>query len=520
MNDKAFEKLDERISRFIPYDQSQELLLPKNVQDYVPENHVARTVSRIIDSIDISDIVMSYDYEGAPPYHPLMMLKIVIYSYMIGIRSSRKIDALLQDSLVFMYLSGRQTPNFRTICRFRGEHEDRIEEILEEVVEICVILGMVGGENVYYDGTKIKASASVRNSKTKKKIEKEIEELKKEVKTILKEAKEVDEREDALYGDKNPYTGEGKVSPLLKKLEKVEKLEEIREVLLEREKEKEKEKEEKKEKEKEEKKEKEKEEKINTTDPDANIMQFSDKTKKPAYNGLVAVDEKEKVIIACFITDEATDHNQLIPLTEKVKENVGTPNNVGADAGFFSYDNIEYCDKENITPYIPDNFYKVEEKKKNKRYRKSQFKYDPETDTYTCPEGKELSFSHIQKRKEKPDLRVYKCSDCPGCPQKEKCTKAEHRTISRDPREHYMEEVRTRLKTEKGKEMKKQRNTTVEPTFGNMKYNKKFTHFLLRGIEKAGIEFILTCIAIDIEKIHTYITAHNIDLNTVLATIT
>ena len=164
--------MDERISKFIPYDQSQELLLPKNVQDYVPENHVARTVSRIIDFIDIHAIVMSYDYEGAPLYHPRMMSKVTVYAYMIGIRSSRKINALLQDSLVFMYLSGRQTPNFRTICGFRGEHKSKIEEILDQVVELCVILGMVGGENVYYDGTKTKANASVRNSKTKEKIEK------------------------------------------------------------------------------------------------------------------------------------------------------------------------------------------------------------------------------------------------------------------------------------------------------------------------------------------------------------
>jgi len=112
----------------------------------------------------------------------------------------------------------------------------------------------------------IKANASVRNSKTRKKIEKDIEKLNKEIKTILMEAKEVDEKEDALYGDKNPYTGEGKVSPLLKKLEKVKKLEDLREILLEKEKE---------------KKEKEKKEKINTTDPDANIMQFSDKKNLP-----------------------------------------------------------------------------------------------------------------------------------------------------------------------------------------------------------------------------------------------
>lgn len=512
MNERDSESLDEQISKFIPYDQSQELFLPKNVQDYVPENHVARVISRIIDFIDLRTIEMSYDYQGAPPYHPRMMVKVLVYAYMIGIRSSRKIDALLQDSLVFMYLSGRQTPDFRTICRFKGEHEKKLEEILNQVVEICVKLGMVGGKNVFYDGTKIKANASVKNSKSKEKIEEEIEELKKEVKKILEEAREVDEKEDILYGNKNPYTGEGKISPLLKKLKKIKKLEEIEEFFSE----------EKEEKEKKKDKEKEKEdnEKINTTDPEANIMLFSDKTKRPAYNGLAAVDGKENVIVACHVTDEATDHHQLVPLTEHVKKNIGAPENVGTDAGFFSYDNIEYCEKEGITSYIPHNYYEVEEKKKTKKKRKPEFTYDEKTDTYTCPEGRILSFSHIQKRHDGPDLRIYKCSDCSGCSQKESCTLALCRTISRDPREHLIEEMRARLKTEKGIEMKKQRSTTVEPTFGNMKFNKKFTHFLLRGKEKAGFEFILTCIAIDIEKIYTYITEHNIDLNAVLTTIT
>ncbi|MBU7029743.1 MAG: IS1182 family transposase [Theionarchaea archaeon] len=495
MNEKDFETNEGQISKFIPYDQHQELLLPKSVQDYVPENHIARAVSRIIDYMSIAVIVMSYDHKGAPAYHPRMMLKVLVYAYLTGIRSSRRIAALLKDSLVFMYLSGRQTPDFRTICRFRREHADKIEEIFQQVVDLCEGLDMVGLKNVFSDGSKVKANASVKNSKTKEKIEKEIEELKKEVKTILKEAEEIDRREDALYGDKNPYTGEGKVSPLLKKIEKLAKLEKLHEMVEEK-------------------------EKINTTDSDANIMQFSDKTKKPAYNGQIAVDGKENVIVACRLTDEATDHYQLKPLAEATKENVGTPQNWGADAGVFSYENAEYLDKEGITGYIPDNFLRVEEKKKNKKFRKSQFEYNEEKDSYTCPAQKELPFSHIQKRKEKPDVRVYKGLHCPDCLSKEKCTKAKFRTISRDPREHYLESMRQRLKTEKGKQMKKQRSTTVEPTFGNMKHNKKFTHFLLRGAEKAGIEFTLTCIAINIEKIHTYITTHQIDLNSALQAIT
>ena len=173
------------------------------------------------------NIVASYDYQGTPPYHLRIMLKVCVYAYLVGIRSSRKIDALLHDSLVFMYLAGRQTPNFRTICRFRREHGNRIEEVFDHVVEICVKMDMVGGKDVFYDGTKICANASVKNSKTKEKVEKEIEELKKEVRIILKEAEEVDKKEDALYGDKNPYMGEGKVSSLLKKLKKIKNLIEI-----------------------------------------------------------------------------------------------------------------------------------------------------------------------------------------------------------------------------------------------------------------------------------------------------
>ena len=90
------------------------------------------------------NIVASYDYQGTPPYHLRIMLKVCVYAYLVGIRSSRKIDALLHDSLVFMYLAGRQTPNFRTICRFRREHGNRIEEVFDHVVEICVKMDMVG----------------------------------------------------------------------------------------------------------------------------------------------------------------------------------------------------------------------------------------------------------------------------------------------------------------------------------------------------------------------------------------
>ena len=164
---------------------------------------------------------------------------------------------------------------------------------------------MIGGKDAFCDGTKVKVNASVSESKAPPQIEKEIEELKKEIRDMLEEALKIDREEDVLYGDENPY--EGKVTSLVKRVSKLEKM----------------------------KNEVEPGSKVNITDPDANIMQFSDKTKKPAYNGGIAVDGKENVITARDLTDEATDHNQLQPLLEKTVKNIGTPENWGADSGLF-----------------------------------------------------------------------------------------------------------------------------------------------------------------------------------------
>jgi transposase len=426
MNERESEKDEEKISRFLPYDPHQELLLPKSVQDYIPENHIARTVSHIIDRLDITVLIRSYDPEGAPAYHPRMMLKVFIYALLVGIRSSRKIEALLNDSLVFMYLSGRQAPDFRTICRFRRDHLGEITAIFDQVVELCVDLKMVKGEDMFCDGTKVKANASVKHSKTGTHLEKEIIHLKEEARKMLEEARITDEEEDSLFGNRNPYMGDEKASSLLNHIETLERayeeigsreeIEKVGEEITEEDEEAEKstmksegaESTDPNENEVKQNKEKEKEPKINTTDFDANIMKFSDKTLRPAYNGEVAVDGEENVIIACHLTDEAIDHQQLQPLVEHAHTNGIHPDNVGTDAGYFSYDNAAYLEEKGISGYIPDNFLRKEEKKETKKFRKSQFQYDEKTDVYTCPAGNTLSFHHIQKREGAPDLKIYK----------------------------------------------------------------------------------------------------------------
>ena len=172
-----------------------------------------------------------------------------------------------------------------------------------------------------------------------------------------------------------------------------------------------------------------------------------------------------------------------------------------ADAGYFSYDNIDLLSQIGTESYIPDNFFKVEERGKSKYFLKSMFRFDKVNDCYYCPAGITMPFKWIQKRDEEPDLKQYIGNHCSICILKNACTKAKKRIISRDPREHLMEDMRKKLRTEKGKELYQERMSTVEPVFGQMKQNRGFTEFLLRGKDKAKVEFLIMCIVHNIEKI-------------------
>ncbi|AKB37306.1 Mobile element protein [Methanosarcina siciliae C2J] len=156
--------------------------------------------------------------------------------------------------------------------------------------------------------------------------------------------------------------------------------------------------------------------KVNITDNDARIMKHKDGSKKPSYNCQVAVDEKEQIIVAAEVVNEENDLHQMEPMTQNVKNTLGCkPTIVLADAGYFSYENLEFLQEEGIDAYIPDNFYKAEKEGKTRKFRKALFKYDEEKDCFHCPAAFEIPFTRIQKRKGEPDLRSYVCSYCSQC---------------------------------------------------------------------------------------------------------
>lgn len=463
---------------FKQYDQKQTYLLPPSLEDFVGSKHPARIINDVVDSIDISSVTKKYNGGGSTAYHPAMMLKVLIYAYSRGMYSSRKIESALESDTAFMYLSGMQKPNFRTICLFRSQHAETISQIFIEVVRLCASLGMVGLGHIAFDGTKLKANASVRQTREKESLEKEMVKVKEEIDKLLKRAEEVDESEDNLYGEDN--NGSGIPDEIKDREYRLKKLEEAKKQL-----------------------EEERLNKINITDTDAHLMKDSKRVIQPGYNGQIGVDSKEQIIVAADVTQEATDHNQLEPMVEQAEQNLGElPEQISADAGYSSYDNLEYMEEKEVDGYIPDNKLESLDKKEecDKKYDKSNFIYDEEADQYICPEGKPLVF-HSKIEKKGREVTVYRGTDCERCPVRRKCTKAQARTITRDGREPLQEEMREKLRSEEGKKIYQMRSYTVEPVFGNMKWNKRRLIMSMRGKRKVKGEFVLMCLAHNVGKI-------------------
>jgi len=463
---------------FREYTQSQGLLLPPSLDEFVPEDHEARIINDVVESMDLSPLLAKYEGGGAPAYHPVMMLKVIIYAYSHEIYSSRSIARDLKTDTAFMFLSGLQSPDFRTICLFRAEHADVLPELFVEVVRMCASLGMVGLGHVAFDGTKLKANASVRQTRDREGLEKEMERIKEQMRQMVQASANLDELEDQIYPDGD---GSEMAKELRKKEYRQKRLQEAREVL-----------------------EREKLEKVNVTDSSSRLMKDSRGVIQPSHNGQIAVDDKEQIIVAADVSQNATDHAEFEPMVEQVEQNLGAlPEQGSADAGYSSYDNLEFADKKKLDMYMPDNFLEALDEKgeDEKRYHKSNFHYDEESDVYICPEGHELSRWVEQKREGKPPLILYRGQSCKECAVRESCTAGEVRTISRDGREPLLEAMRQKLRTEEGKRIYGKRAYTVEPVFGEIKWDGRKPSMDLRGSVKVRGEFSLMCLVHNVKKI-------------------
>jgi len=483
----------------------QSWLLPPDISDLIPVNHICYLVIAIVNRIDLTEVEKKYRFTpGNPAYPRRMLLRLVIMASIDAVWSSRKIAKLAQENVIYMYLTGNEKPDFRTICNFKRECKELIEEVFKETVMVAKALKILNLGHISTDGTKMKANASNNYTLSKEEIE--------EIRNIIERGIAVDEEEDRLYGD---MSGD-ELPPELDTREKLrKKIEEIEEAsgwglksaakkIIERcargdERAKE---------EVMEQLDKAEEELIKSgqdavslTDPEARFMENKKKRTELSYNSQITVDHDSGIILANDVTQDCTDHYQVQPQVEMTEENLGSlpeGTKVSMDNGYFSGPNLRFLEKKGLDGYIPDSKQAQEQKGKkikDSRYSKDKFTYDEEKDQFTCPNGEMLSRKGGYEYNGKP-LYTYYGANCTACPFRAECAgEGRRRVITSDDYEAERRRMAAKMRSEEGKEEYKKRKETVEWPFGNIKHNLKFREFLTRGIGSVKIEHNLVCTA-------------------------
>ncbi len=468
-----------------PYDQDQQFLLPPSLNEWLRKDHPARVFSEIVDQLDLSGF-QEIKLEGRPRYEPRMMVKILLWVYANGIRSSRKIEERLNSDVVIMWLAGLEKPDFRTICLFRQSNLERLNYLFAQVILLAKGLKLVRLGLIALDGTKVRAHASVDSFKKIEDWEEELKKAQAEVRRILSEAEEADLRDDRKYGAE--YRGDELPKGLDQAEERMRKIQGLIQEMKE--------------------KGHKPSHRVSSTDVEASFMHHRHGSI-PAYNGELAVTQ-DQIIVYADVTVEPVDTNQLAPALDGIKQTCGKkPGKVLADAGFNSGNNFRELEKRKIDGYIAESSEEnigKDMKRNIGLYAKDNFQYNEEPDQYICPAGEVLnptSRRHIRTKYSEKWITVYgtKEGKCLVCSQKGKCTKSNSRSITRGEFEAERVRMRQKLKTEAGRAIYKKRKTIVEPVIGQIKVVGGFIQFLLRGLMGAKIEWKWATIAHNLLKI-------------------
>lgn len=332
-------QIDGMAKTYRPYLPEQTLLLPPALSDWVPEGHLARFISDVVDELDLSQIEATYEEEerGYPPYHPVMMVKVLLYGYATGVYSSRKLAARLVDSVAFRYLAAGNEPDFRTLSEFRRRHAEALSGLFMQVLQLCQQAGLVKLGRIAVDGTKIKANASKHKAMSYGRMKTAEKRLEKEVRQLLEQAEATDQEEDRRYGSERQ--GDELPEELSRRESRLKKIREAKAAL-----------EEKARKTGEDGKVPEKAQR-NFTDPESRIQKTSDGFIQ-GYNPQLAVDEKVQVIVAQQVT-AGPDVKEMVSLVEQIEANLGeAPEAILADAGYYSEANDEAMFEKGVDAYI------------------------------------------------------------------------------------------------------------------------------------------------------------------------
>ena len=428
---------------YLPYEPDQQLLLPAALQEWLADDHLAYFISDVVDQLDMSEVTARYERErrGGPPYHPRMMVKVLLYGYCVGVASSRRIAQRLHEDIAFRVLAANNTPDFRTISDFRKDNLDALSGLFVQVLALCQQAGLVKLGHVALDGTKVKANASKHKAMSYQRMKEKAAQLAAEVAELLRQAQAADDEEDRRYGkdkrgDELPEELAFREGRLEKIREAMAALEAEAQAAAEQ---------------------AEAEGRKHPGVPDDKAQRnFTDTESRiiPApggkdflqpYNCQAVVDSAHQVIVAARATNQTSDKQQAAAMIEETIDNVGAvPREVSADAGYYSAKAVDELYALGVDPFV------APEQTRHGRV------------VPPAPRGRIPS--HLSPR----------------------------------------DRMRRKLQTRRGRQRYALRMQTVEPVFGQIKQGRGFRQFLLRGLEKVNGEWSLICTGHNLLKLFRF----------------
>ena len=502
------------------YSNNDRLFFLLNPNEDIAENDPVRVVDAVVESLDLREFKKLYRERGRCPYHPKMMLKIILYAYMNNVYSCRRIEKAVQRDIHYIWLASQERPDFVTINRFRNRVKNEINNIFTQVVLLLAERGFITLDVEYIDGTKIESKANKYTFVWRKTVEKNRAKLQDKIRVLLQQIDEVIAQDKAAEAERvefttdtlNTFIGELKDALAAKpepadreqKKQHREKKKQLKELEKHR-------------------------DKLNEydsrleqmgernsmskTDPDATFMRMKEDAMnngqtKPGYNLQISAENQ-------FITDFAlfpnpTDTLTLIPFFNSFLNRYGhLPSVAVADSGYGSEENYRFMDEAGMEAYVKYNRFHIEQRPRYKPnpFHHDNFHYNADEDYYVCPMGQHMRRIGTAHSKTASGYRSenarYRAQNCKGCPLRCLCYKAkgDQRIIEVNHRlNEYKRKARELLTSEEGLKHRGRRCIEPEAVFGQMKFNMAYRRFRHFGKDKVSMDFAFFAIAFNIKK--------------------
>jgi len=461
--------------------RNQMALLPKSIEEYVSAEDPVRAYDAFIEALDLEELGIGINLHkvGNAEYDPKAMLKLFVYGYSYGWKSSRKLERAIHHNLSFIWLMGGLKPDFKTVSEFRRKNKWSLNVVLKKCVRMCIELDLIEGNVLFVDGAKIRANAGRGRNYTKRVYERKLLEIDQNIDKLFEECERIDLEENA---------NESLVKMKKELANNKSYRSRIQEILNRF---------------KEEGEQGKQPNTINQTDPESAMMGSLQGTHA-SYNVQSVVDDKHGLIAHADVVSDVNDSNQFSNQIIQTEEVTGKECEICCgDAGYANTNGLEKIDRRGTMVIVPSQRQALHNRE-DKPFSKDKFDYDKDQDCYYCPEGHKLVYAGINVSGKSIAYRINDADICKGCSNFGECTNAQRgRKIVRLLQEEVREKLERQYEHPELQEIYKRRKSRVEHPFGHIKRNLGMTNFLLRGKEGVQAELSIAATCFNIARMIT-----------------